>query len=111
MIKINTEKSPAVHDVDIVGGSVRDLMYGRTPADFDIAVGGDPRHYARRLAEINEGRIVELGKPGLQVLRVVAQGDVYDVSQLNGTTIDEDLLQRDFTINAMGYDIISQKLI
>lgn len=111
MIKINTDNFPPIHEAYIVGGSVRDLMYGRTPADFDIAVGSDPRRYAQRLAEINAGRIVELGKPGLQVLRVVARGDVYDVSPLNGATIADDLLKRDFTINAMAYDIISNNLV
>ena len=44
-------------------------------------------------------------------MRVVSQGIVVDISPLHGKTIAEDLRKRDFTINAMAYDLSSKTLI
>ena len=39
----------------IVGGSVRDHLLGRTPLDFDVAVFGDAKKFAQRLAQTGTG--------------------------------------------------------
>jgi poly(A) polymerase len=95
----------------IVGGSVRDRLLGRTPLDFDVAVFGDAKRFAKRLATATNGHWVEMGKQGHGVYRVVVDKMILDVSPVNGATIEEDLKRRDFTINAMAYDIASKAFI
>ena len=95
----------------IVGGSVRDRLLGRNPLDFDIAVFGDAKRFAKRLATETNGHWVEMGKQGHGVYRVVVDKTIVDVTPVNGANIDEDLKRRDFTINAMAYDIASKTLI
>ena len=95
----------------IVGGSVRDQLLGRTPLDFDVAVFGDARKFANRLAVETNSHWVEMGKPGFTVYRVVVDKMILDISPVKGATIEEDLKRRDFTINAMAYDISSKAVI
>jgi tRNA nucleotidyltransferase/poly(A) polymerase len=97
--------------VYIVGGSVRDLLLGRSPLDYDLAVAVDPKRFAGRLAAHTNGRLVELGKPGQMLYRVVTSSNVFDVSGLTGPTIEADLSHRDFTINAMAVDAATGEII
>ncbi len=86
----------------LVGGAVRDRLLGRPTADFDVAVAGDPRALARKLASATGAHLFKLSE-GFGVWRVVA-GDrswQVDVLPLAGETIDADLAQRDLTINAI----------
>jgi len=103
------EVSP--QSVYIVGGSVRDLLLGRSPLDYDYAVAGDPESFARHLASQTKGRLIALGKPGRVIYRVVTPANVFDVSGLNGPTIEADLIRRDFTINAMAVDAATGDII
>jgi tRNA nucleotidyltransferase/poly(A) polymerase len=98
-------------DAYIVGGSVRDRLLGHTPLDFDVAVFGDAKKFAKRLATVTNGHWVEMGKQGHGVYRVIVDKMILDVSAVNGTTIEQDLKRRDFTINAMAYDIASKAFI
>lgn len=85
----------------LVGGCVRDLLLGRPPKDFDVAVAGPPAEYAAALAAALNGRVVELGRAGARTWRVAAAGRIVDVGPIQGAGIRDDLLRRDFTINAM----------
>jgi tRNA nucleotidyltransferase/poly(A) polymerase len=98
-------------DAYIVGGSVRDRLLGHTPLDFDVAVFGDAKKFAKRLATVTNGHWVEMGKQGHGVYRVIVDKMILDVSAVNGATIEQDLKRRDFTINAMAYDIASKAFI
>ncbi|MFZ7127831.1 MAG: hypothetical protein ACOWWM_16870 [Desulfobacterales bacterium] len=95
----------------LVGGAVRDLLIGRQPDDLDIAVPGHPKAYAAELAERLGVRSVTIGKGGFEIERVVAEGVHYDICGLDGTDIHADLLRRDFTINAMAWDIDRRRLL
>ena len=95
----------------IVGGSVRDRLLGRTPFDFDVAVFGDAKKLAERLAQETNGHWVEMGKQNLAIYRVVVDDIILDISPVFGATIEEDLKRRDFTINALAYDITSKAII
>lgn len=95
----------------LVGGSIRDLLLGNTPIDYDVVVSENPEKYARQLAIHLAGRLVKIGKAGQTILRVVSKDNIVDVSALNGQTIAEDLQKRDFTINAMAYELSSDTLI
>jgi poly(A) polymerase len=97
--------------VYVVGGCLRDILLGREPLDIDIAVRCEASSYARRLARALSGRLVELGKPGKRVYRVVTDRRVYDISGIEGATVEEDLLRRDFTINAIAWDAGEHRII
>ena len=95
----------------LVGGTVRDLLMGKAPADIDLAISGDIHRFAATIAEKCGGKVVDLGKKGFAVLRVAAPSLIVDIAPLDGQTIVEDLHQRDFTINAMAYDIQAGRLV
>ena len=92
---------PPAAEAYLVGGCVRDLLIGRAPADYDVVVCGDPLAYADLVAAAAGGRVVEIGKPGLRVRRVVFAGGFCDVTRAPEGGITADLLRRDFTVNAM----------
>ncbi|MFO7713885.1 HD domain-containing protein [Desulfosarcina sp.] len=95
----------------LVGGALRDMLAGHTPADIDIVVDGDIFHTARQIAAKTDGRIVDMGKKRFEVLRVASPQTTVDITPLNCPSIEADLLQRDFTINAMAYDIKERRLV
>jgi adenylate kinase len=95
----------------IVGGSLRDILLNRSPCDVDIAVSENPYQFAQKLASRTGGRLVRMGKPGLTIYRVVSAAHIFDVSPVNGASIEEDLYNRDFTINAMAYSLHSKTII
>ena len=87
----------------LVGGAVRDRLLGRSTGDLDVVVGGDePYRLARALARVTGGHAFKLSE-AFGVWRVVApDGDwQLDLLPLSGETIESDLAQRDFTINAI----------
>jgi poly(A) polymerase len=91
-----------VTDTWIVGGAVRDELLGRPVQDVDLAVAGDPAPVARKIAASVGGPLFRLSET-FGAWRVVDRkgGRVFDVSPLQGDTIEEDLARRDFTVNAM----------
>ena len=111
ILPIDTNVFPQKKGVYIVGGSIRDLLCGRSPIDYDLAVTNAPDRFARSLASRTAGHVVEFGKHGHTILRVVTGGDYFDIMPLNGESIEDDLHRRDFTINAMALEISSGNLI
>ena len=86
----------------LVGGAVRDRLLGRETDDVDIAVAGDARPYASKLAKATGGALFRLsGEFG--AWRVVGPEHAWhaDFVPLRDEDIEADLAQRDFTINAM----------
>ena len=111
MLPFDTNIFPFKTGVFVVGGSIRDLLAGRTPHDYDLAVHQDYTQFAGRLAAMTGGHIVELGKQKQKMLRVVTRDRFFDILPVNGTSLENDLRLRDFTINAMALDLSSGKLI
>ena len=111
MLQFNTKIFPKSRGVYIVGGSIRDLLRGQSPIDYDVAVKVDPLRFAHQVAKKTKGRVVEIGKPGQRIFRVVSDNMVIDVSRIKGATIEEDLQARDFSVNAMAYDVYAHQLI
>lgn len=100
----------------IVGGSVRDLLLGRQPSDFDITTDALPEDI---LEVFNKYKRVEIGKKFGTIALVQAEGIIeittfrFDGEYIDGrrpidvkfsTSLKEDLSRRDFTINAMAYN-------
>ncbi len=111
LLSIDADIFPEKKGVFIVGGSIRDLLLGRKPMDYDLAVKEDPAAFARQLAARIDGHMVQFGQHDHTVLRVIGRDNFFDILPLNGGTIEEDLLQRDFTINAMALEVASGSLI
>lgn len=111
MIHIDTKIFPKSRGAYIVGGAIRDILGGRSPIDYDVAVAGDPLEFARKLATNTKSRPVEIGKSGQTIMRVVTEKTMIDISRIKGDSIEEDLQARDFSINAMAYDLGADQLI
>ncbi len=95
----------------LVGGSVRDLIRGRSPLDYDIVVGQDPEIYAAKLAKQLKARVISLGKEPFTVYRVVAGNTSVDVAAMHAPGIEADLEARDFTINALACHLDSGRIL
>src|SRR5436853_6620093 len=98
----------------VVGGAVRDLLLGREAAvDLDLCVGGNAVAAAQQLAATLGGSLFTHEAFG--TASVEAGGHVYDLATARAEsyarpgalpdvqpgTIEEDLLRRDFTVNAI----------
>ncbi|HOF88908.1 MAG TPA: HD domain-containing protein [Armatimonadota bacterium] len=84
----------------VVGGTVRDLLLGRDPADVDIAT-RHPEPLARHLAGITGGHVVLMdAETGVWRVALPA-GRCLDLCRFRACDILGDLRGRDFTFNAM----------
>jgi poly(A) polymerase len=111
MVQIDTKIFPKTPGAFIVGGSIRDMLCGRRPTDYDVAVLGDALEFARRVEINTNGRLVKIGKPGRMILRVIGKSNSIDISETKEGSIEQNLRARDFTINAMAYELSSRQLI
>jgi tRNA nucleotidyltransferase/poly(A) polymerase len=97
----------------LVGGTIRDYLIGTSCTDYDFTSPQAPE-IARQWAQQVQRKLVPLDDtPGHETYRVVLNQKFYfDFTTLQGQTIEEDLSQRDFTINAMAVslpDFIEEK--
>ena len=96
----------------LVGGFVRDLLLRRDTADIDMAVAADALEIASEVAAVVNGRYVPLDEVN-KIGRVVIANEgtaptsgqwVLDFSTVKDN-IEQDLAQRDFTVDAMSVDL------
>jgi tRNA nucleotidyltransferase (CCA-adding enzyme) len=97
----------------LVGGVVRDILLGRDNLDLDLVVEGDAPELARSLAERISAKVLvhrrfrtaNLQYEGLSIDLTTARSEAYAHPGALPTvcpgSIRDDLLRRDFTINAM----------
>lgn len=95
----------------VVGGAVRDAFLGRAITDVDLAVDGDPEGVARALAAAASGPVFPLSEEFGAWRAILRPGLVCDVSRLQGESIDADLAQRDFSVNAMAVPLDGSGLL
>ena len=104
----------AGHELALVGGPVRDVFLGRTPSDLDFTTSAQPEESEALLKEWGSttwdmGRAFGTigARRGTTIVEVTTyRADAYDgVSRKPvvafGTNLAEDLVRRDFTVNAM----------
>lgn len=112
----------------LVGGSVRDLLLGRTPKDFDIGTDATPAQIKRlfrncflvgrrfRLAHLrfSGNKLIEVATfrrhPQPDELPEDPDDHFHFVQNVFGTP-REDAFRRDFTINALFYDISNFSIV
>ena len=106
------------HIAYLVGGSVRDLLLGRQPKDFDIGTDARPNDIRRlfrncfligrrfRLAHIVFGRkVIETSTFRRQPDESESENGIYQTEDNTFGTPEEDAKRRDFTVNGLFYDI------
>ena len=128
------------HVAYLVGGSVRDLLLGRTPKDFDIGTSAHPYQVKRlfrncwiigrrfRLAHVKFGlKVIEVATFRKQI-PAGSEEEPIAVPPVSGPpseaaddllvhhdntfgTPEEDAFRRDFTLNALFYDIETRSII
>ena len=99
----------------IVGGAVRDLIVGNVPKDFDIVTDATPSKIRRIF---RNSRII--GRR-FRLVHVVFGEKIFEVSTFRSNeegsvgnefgTIEQDVLRRDFSINALYYDTVQEQVI
>ena len=126
------------HVAYLVGGGVRDLLLGRHPKDFDIGTSAHPYQVKKlfrncwiigrrfRLAHVKFGnKVIEVAtfrrqvEPGEEVVQdgvpapdpSTAEGQHLIHRDNTFGTPEEDAFRRDFTINALFYDIATFSII
>jgi tRNA nucleotidyltransferase (CCA-adding enzyme) len=94
----------------IVGGAIRDSLLGCQINDWDVATNATPH--------IIRGLFPELTSFTLKhgTVTLVSQGRHFELTTFRGidgfsSCIDEDLAHRDFTFNAIAYDINAKRII
>jgi poly(A) polymerase len=137
-LKVLYRLRQADHAAYLVGGSVRDLLLGRRPKDFDIGTSAHPYQVKKlfrncwiigrrfRLAHVKFGtKVIEVAtfrrqlEPGEEVVQdgvpapdpTTAEGQHLIHRDNTFGTPEEDAFRRDFTINALFYDIATFSVI
>ena len=110
----------AGYDAYLVGGAVRDLLMARKPKDFDVATDARPRDLRRLFRNSREvGRRFRLvhvffGPKNVEVATLRSAAEAADTSNSGDLYVDDDnqwgdlksdAFRRDFTVNALFYDI------
>jgi len=94
--------------VFLVGGAIRDLYFGITPADFDFAVSSV--NVVKEFLFDKGVKFFTLEKNKFTLVRAIFDGKTADFTELKGD-IKSDALGRDFTINTMYFDVKNGVLI
>lgn len=130
----------AGYETYIVGGAIRDLLQNRPPKDYDISTAATPEEirevFGRRRARIIGRRFqlvhVRCGKdifevstfrrapaekshepqtPGARKIAALEEAENMIFNDNDFGTSEEDAWRRDFTVNALFYDPVSDELI
>ncbi len=101
----------------LIGGCVRDMLIGKTPKDWDITTPATPQEIQGLFTETfyensygTVGIVTDSSDPSLKVIEVTpfrTEGEYSNARHPDsvsfGTSIEDDLRRRDFTVNAIAY--------
>jgi poly(A) polymerase len=102
-------------EIYLVGGAVRDMFLNRISPDLDFAAPSNGISLARKVAnalkadfvaldeERDTGRVLTVGEDGRRI--------ILDFATYRGDDLNADLRGRDFTINALAFDLRSQSIL
>jgi tRNA nucleotidyltransferase (CCA-adding enzyme) len=112
----------AGHEAHLVGGGVRDMLLGRTAADFDVATDARPEtvidlfgHSYAIPTGLKHGTVTVLTAATpprhVEITTFRGEGEYLDGRRPSSVTyvksLAEDLGRRDFTMNAIAYDPVA----
>ena len=123
----------AGYEAYIVGGAVRDLLLDRVPKDYDISTSATPEEIRK---VFRDRRCIIIGKR-FRLVHLFLHGDIIEISTFRKRplpqqelhkpgrevpenlivqdnefgTSQEDAWRRDFTVNALFYDPVADKII
>ncbi len=112
-VKIINKLQRRGHQAVLAGGSVRDMLLGKTPHDFDIATSATPdqvERIFRRTRAVGKSFgvvLVKIKDVDFEVATFRLDGTYSDGRRpdfVEFTSMEEDAKRRDFTVNAMFYD-------
>jgi len=101
-------------EIYLVGGAVRDMLLNRLSRDLDFALPSNGISTARKVAntlqadfmvlddERDTGRVIFTDNDGTRTF--------LDFATYRGANLDEDLRNRDFTMNAIAFDLQTQTM-
>ena len=102
-------------DIHLVGGAVRDMLLNRLSRDLDFALPSNGISCARRVANALKADFMVLDGERDTGRAIVTESDgsrtFLDFATYRGSTLDEDLRARDFTMNAIAYDLRANTII
>lgn len=101
-------ESPFRGRVFLVGGALREFALGSSPRDYDLAL-CDPDDLAV-IEKVLRKHAFLLGKKPIQTHRIAAEDIMLDITILENS-IEKDLKRRDFTMNAIAFDIKARTVI
>jgi poly(A) polymerase len=124
-LKVLYKLKEAGFEAYLVGGCVRDLLLGHEPKDFDVATNALPEQvhelfrrsrligrrfklvhvrFGREIIEVATFRAPPTSKAGVDEQGRIVQDNVYG-------TLEQDVWRRDFTINALYYNIADFSIV
>ncbi|MDT2004939.1 CCA tRNA nucleotidyltransferase [Rhodococcus opacus] len=108
----------AGHELYLVGGSVRDAILGRLGTDLDFTTDARPEQVQKLLSGWADNQwdtgidfgTISAARAGQQIEITTYRADAYDRVSRNpvvqfGSKLEDDLVRRDFTVNAMAVRI------
>lgn len=114
----------AGHELYVVGGAVRDALLGKQPKDYDVATDAKPDMILKLVGRIPNYKTLEVGKAFGVINVITPEGNEYEIATFREdigkgrrpdavefSTIENDVKRRDFTINALFYDIAKQEVV
>jgi putative nucleotidyltransferase with HDIG domain len=115
----------AGYEAYLVGGCVRDLVLNRKPKDWDVTTNATPEDITRVFPNSfynntfgTVGVPTESGEESTQVIEITpyrTEGEYTDSRRPEsvrfGQSLEEDLKRRDFTINAIAYNVSEDALV
>jgi len=102
-------------EIHLVGGAVRDMLLNRVSRDLDFALPSNGISTARKVAnalksafmtlddERDTGRVIHTDQDGIRTF--------LDFAVYRGKDLEEDLRNRDFTMNAIAFNLKDQTII
>ncbi|MDQ6714739.1 MAG: CCA tRNA nucleotidyltransferase [Actinomycetota bacterium] len=124
LLELGERFAAAGHDLALVGGPVRDAFLGRNSTDLDFTTDADPAAILEVTKGWAEGQwdigrafgTIGLRKGPLVVEITTYRADAYDRTTRKpavtfGTSLTDDLVRRDFTVNAMAIRLPSLEFV
>ena len=104
---------PKNESVYLVGGAVRDMLLNREVHDLDFTLAANGIKTARAVANSLKAKFFPLDDErdtGRVILDMDGRKIALDFASYRGTNLDTDLMGRDFTVNAIAFEVRSHQI-